>query len=130
MNCLSYDQIDALLNGMSPPEESMACLEHTAHCDACAQRLASRTVELPCAQPPAGLAAETLARARGRGRQDSLRSYSLRVLAAMAAALVLLFSGAFGFLANLPEELPDIGKGIATITEYFDFDFTKEGLPQ
>ena len=124
MNCLSYDQMDRLLGGIASPE---AMLEHIAQCDVCAEALALRTVQLPCAEAPRGLYAGALAKTRAAGRRESLRSYSLRVLAAMAAALILLFSGAFRFLVNLPEELPKLGASIQSITEKFDFtDFAAE----
>jgi len=126
VNCLSREQIEALLNGAASLEE----MEHTATCDACAEALALHTMRLPIAQPPAGLHAQALSQARDASRRESLRGYSLRVLAAMAAALILLFSGAFGFLGSrLPEALPRLGESIQSITGYFNTnpDFTKEG---
>jgi len=118
------------LAGGLPHAERETLLEHTLSCDDCAALLWQANGALPAVAPPPGMEQRVLERAHARPKQESLRSYTLRVVAAMAAALILLFSGAFYRLANLPEELPDIGKGIATITEYFDIDFTKEGLPQ
>jgi len=119
--------MEQLLNG-APSE---AALEHAARCDACAEALARRTLERPCAAPPPGMAAQVLAQARDTRRRESLRSYSLRVFAAMAATLILLFSGAFRFLGNLPEALealPKLGANLQSITEYFNPERSKEGL--
>ena len=128
MNCLTYDQIELLLRGVQPSSpEQLAMLEHISACDACAEALALRTPELPCAAPPPGLVGLTLAKSREPRRRESLRSYSLRVLAAMAAALILLFSGAFKFLSGLPEEYPKIRQSIQTSVTSI-FDFTKEGF--
>lgn len=122
MSHLTNDQFELLLR-CKPPLE---LLEHAACCDECAQALAQRAMRLPMTAPPPGMIPGTLAKAQARAARESLGHYSLRVFAAMAAALILLFSGAFKFLSNLPEELP---KARASITEFFDFDFTKEETP-
>ena len=126
MNCLTHEQFDTLLCGTSSVQEQMDWLAHTSQCDACAERLALRTAQLPCVKAP------PMALAKPKPRQESLGHYTLRVLAAMAAALILLFGGAFQFLFELPEALPEIQTSIRTvITDFFeDFtDFTQGGTP-
>ena len=128
MKCLTHEQIDALLCGTTSAQEQADWLEHVVDCDACAEALARRTAQLPCAAPPVGITSQVLAKTRAKPRQESLRNYTLRVVAAMAAALILLFSGAFQFLFELPEVLPEFGQNIQTaITEFFDF--TQGGSP-
>ena len=128
MSCLNQEQLNTLLCGAPPLEERIAMLEHVSACETCAEALANRTTALPRVEPPAGMRSQTLSKAQVKTKQEreSLGRYSLRVLAAMAAALVLLFSGAFRFLGNLPEELSKAREGIQAITQYFDFNFAKE----
>ena len=126
MNCLTHEQLHALLCGTSSAREQMDWLEHTSQCDACAEMLALHTARLPCVKAP------PMALAKPSPRQESLRSYTLRVVAAMAAALILLFSGAFRLLFELPEALPEIQQNVqSVITEFLDFtiDFTQGGTP-
>ena len=127
MNHLTQTQLHSLLSGALPPREHEALLEHTLACDACAALLWQENAALPEITPPAGMEARILERARQKPRQESLRSYALRVFAAMAAALVLLLSGVFQKLAQLPQDLPRYGESIRTqFTELIDY--AKEGL--
>jgi len=118
MDCLTNEQLKNLL--CAAPD--LAQLEHAAACEACAARLADRALALPMLEPPAGMRQEILREASARASGESLRSYALRVFAAMAAVLVLLFSGAFDKLAGLPQELPRLKEQIVTI-------FMKEDSP-
>jgi len=121
MICLNKNQINALLCGDTSAGEQMAMLEHIAGCDACAEALATRTAQLPQTEPPKGILSQILTKTQVKPRQESLRSYTLRVVAAMAAALILLFSGAFQFLLELPDELPEMRHNIRiSITEFFE----------
>ena len=123
MHCLTHNQIETLLLGVTPPEEQIALLEHIADCDVCAEALAARTMALPCVNPPRGMAPQVLKKAQAK--RENLRSYSLRVFAAMAAALVLLFSGVFQRLVQTG--VPKLGQSIQTqFTEWIDY--AKEGL--
>jgi len=111
MTCLSNEQLQRLL--CAAP--GLELLEHVAACEACAARLAEQTLALPMLEPPAGLPQEILRKTRPVQPAESLGSYALRVFAAMAAVLVLLFSGAFDKLASLPKDLPKLKDQIATI---------------
>jgi ferric-dicitrate binding protein FerR (iron transport regulator) len=127
MTCITQAQLETLLSGALPPQERAALLEHALACGGCGEALWQANAALPAAPPPPGLEARVFERAHARPRQESLRAYSLRVFAAMAAALALLFTGAFQKLAQLPQDLPRLSQSIqAQITELFDF--TKEGL--
>jgi len=127
MSHLTQSQLNSLLSGALPPEERAALLEHALACDECAALLWQANQALPAIAPPPGMAQRVLERAHEKPRQESLRSYALRVVAAMAAALILLFSGAFQKLAQLPQDLPRVGESIrAQITEFIDY--AKEGL--
>jgi len=119
--------LHSLLRGALPPHEHEALLEHALACDDCAALLWQANDRLPAIPPPLGMEARTLERARQKPRQESLRAYALRVIAAMAAALVLLFSGAFQKLELLPRDLPKFSESIRSqFTEIIDF--AKEGL--
>jgi len=125
MRHLTQNQVDCLLSGNLPDGERAAMLEHTLGCAECAALLWQANEALPVIAPPPGMEQRILERAQKPQRPESMRSYALRVVAAMAAALVLLFSGAFQRLAQL--DLPKIGQDIQTqITEIIDY--AKEGL--
>jgi anti-sigma factor RsiW len=122
---LTQTQLHSLLSGALPAQEREALLEHALACADCAQLLWQANEQLPAVSPPPGMERRVLERAHEKPKQESLRSYSLRVLAAMAAALVLLFSGLFQRLARL--DVPKLSRDIQTqITELFDY--AKEGL--
>ena len=125
MTCLDDNQLNELLHA-SP---DLDLLEHAAQCEACTARLAERTLALPVLEPPAGLQGEILQKARAKPTiktaekpAESLGAYALRVFAAMAAVLVLLFSGTFEKLAELPQSLPKLKDQLVTI-------FIKEDIP-
>ena len=118
-------QLHSLLEGALPLEEQTALLEHALACDDCAALLWRANETLPEIAPPSGFEARVLERARVKPKQETLRSYALRVVAAMAAALILLFSGAFGKLSQL--DLPKIGHDIQTQFNEL-IDYAKEGL--
>ena len=125
MSHLTQSQINSLLSGALSPRERADLLEHTLACDECAALLWQTNAELPEIAPPLGLEARVLERAHKAPRAETLRSYTLRVFAAMAAALILLFSGVFRKLAQL--DLPKLNQSIQTqFTEIIDY--AKEGL--
>ena len=137
---LTFEQIYSLLQGAAPPKDRAALLEHALACEACAGLLYEASAALPAAAPPVGMedrileAVEREAVQRENARHEptkrqgeNLRTFSLRVFAAMAAALILLFSGAFRQLGQLPQKLPEIQQSLRTQINEF-IDFTKEGL--
>ena len=125
MNHFTQPQLHGLLSGALPAREREALLEHALACGECAALLWQANEALPEIAPPPGMDRRILERARKAPRPETLRAYSLRVLAAMAAALILLFSGAFQKLAQL--DLPKLSQSIQTqITEFIDY--AKEGL--
>jgi len=125
MSHLTQMQIAFLLGGRLPPAEHAALLEHALACDACAEALWQANAALPTVAPPPGMERRALERARGARRPETMRAYTLRVFAAMAAALVLLFSGVFQRLVQTG--VPKLGQSIQTqFTEWIDY--AKEGL--
>jgi len=125
---LTDKQIECMLTGALPPQAQAELLEHALACDDCAALLWQANADLPEIAPPPGFETHVLERTRtAKPKQESLRSYALRVFAAMAAALILLLSGAFQRLEFLPRDLPKLGDSIRTqFTEFIDM--TKEGL--
>jgi anti-sigma factor RsiW len=133
---LVFEELHGLLCGTVTTERQMELLAHIAQCDVCAQALAAQTDLLAQTSPPAGFAERTLLRAhpvrpeKTAPPQESLRSYSLRVIAALAAALALLFSGVFQKLTQLdPREITQkFSESVRTfsITELSEQLFTKE----
>jgi anti-sigma factor RsiW len=122
---LTEPQLHSLLSGALPPGERASLLEHALACDECAALLWQANEQLPAIAPPLGLEARVLERAHEKPKQETLRSYTLRVCAAMAAALVLLFSGVFQKLTQL--DPPELRQSIQTqITELINY--AKEGL--
>jgi len=120
---LTQTQLHSLLAGALPPGESETLLEHTLSCGGCAALLWQANEALPAVAPPSGMEQRVLERAHARPKQESLRAYTLRVVAAMAAALILLFSGLFQRLAQLDKFSQEIQTQITEI-----FDYAKEGL--
>jgi len=125
MNCLNDNQLNELLLERLLVAPDLDLLEHVTQCEACAARLAERTLALPTLEPPVGLQNEILQKVKAKPvaqNPESLGAYALRVFAAMAAVLILLFSGAFNKLAELPQNLPKLKDQIITI-------FIKEDIP-
>ena len=123
MSHLTQTQLHSLLTGTLPDGECETLLEHTLSCDGCAALLWQANEALPAVAPPPGMEARVLERAHKAPRTESLRSYTLRVVAAMAAALVLLFSGLFQRLTRLDKFSQEIQ------TQFTEFiDYAKEGL--
>ncbi|MCL2107482.1 MAG: hypothetical protein FWH26_10565 [Oscillospiraceae bacterium] len=120
-------QLRALLAGSLRIEARCALLEHLSGCADCADTLLALSEKLPLAEPPAGFEArvwERLPAARPEGRRqgssESLRIYSLKVCVALAATLILLFSGALKRLCDfVPEQSQSFSQGIDYVTQLF-----------
>ena len=81
-------------------------MEHIAECDECADRMACLTLDMAAVDPPAGMSEDILAAAARENtsekrRQDNLLLYSVRVVAGICAALVMIFSGAFKHISKI-----------------------------
>ena len=128
MTHLTQSQLKSLLSGTLPPKERASLLEHALACDDCASLLCEANAALPALAPPPGMEVRILEAAQEKSRRDSLRAYTLRVVAAMAAALILLLTGAFQKLAQLPQGIPQLSQSIQTSISDF-IDSTKEAFP-
>ncbi len=100
------EKLTLLLRGQLDEAEAAAVMEHIAQCDDCADRMACLTLDMATLDPPAGLSEEVLAAAakekgREKRQQENLLLYSVRVVAGICAALVMLFSGAFKHITKL-----------------------------
>ena len=93
-------KLTLLLRGGLSESEKAKGMEHIAECDECADRMACLTLDMAAVDPPAGMSEDILAAAarentREKRRQDNLLLYSVRVVAGICAALVMIFSGAY-----------------------------------
>ena len=98
-------KLTLLLRGGLSESEKAKVMEHIAECDECADRMACLTLDMAAIDPPAGMSEDILAAAarentREKRRQDNLLMYSVRVVAGICAALVMIFSGAFKHISK------------------------------
>ncbi|MDR1464239.1 MAG: hypothetical protein LBJ11_02910 [Oscillospiraceae bacterium] len=135
MNHIEDEAFRGLLGGSLPPETLRRVLEHVAWCDGCAGRLAELTEALPPPELPADLTDRIYAKAKvvpfpqqRQNRPESLRSFTLRVLAAMAATLILLFSGTFHKLGQLDFNAVSqaVHQSVVGLTQFTDQLFTSK----
>ena len=98
-------ELTLLLRGGLSESEKAKVMEHIAECDECADRMACLTLDMAAVDPPAGMSEDILAAAREntreKRRQDNLLMYSVRVVAGICAALVMIFSGAFRHITKI-----------------------------
>lgn len=99
-------KLTLLLRGGLSESEKAKVMEHIAECDECADRMACLTLDMAAVDPPAGMSEDILAAAarentREKRRQDNLLMYSVRVVAGICAALVMIFSGAFKHISKI-----------------------------
>ena len=110
-------RITLLLRGELSESEAAEVMEHIAKCDECADRMADLTLDMACVDPPAGINEDILAAAakentREKRRQDNLLMYSVRVVAGICAALVMIFSGAFRHITKINDKSRSISQSI------------------
>ena len=110
-------RITLLLRGELSESEAAEVMEHIAKCDECADRMADLTLDMACVDPPAGMNEDILAAAakentREKRRQDNLLMYSVRVVAGICAALVMIFSGAFRHITKINDKSRSISQSI------------------
>ena len=110
-------RITLLLRGELSESEAAEVMEHIAKCDECADRMACLTLDMAAIDPPAGMSEDILAAAakektREKRRQDNLLMYSVRVVAGICAALVMIFSGAFRHITKINDKSRSISQSI------------------
>lgn len=124
-------RITLLLRGGLSESEAAEVMEHIAKCDECADRMADLTLDMACVDPPAGMSEEILAAAakektREKRRQDNLLMYSVRVVAGICAALVMIFSGAFKHITKINDiDMSKINDRSRSISRSIDEGFNE-----
>lgn len=124
-------RIMLLLRGGLSESEAAEVMEHIAKCDECADRMADLTLDMACVDPPAGMSEEILAAAakektREKRRQDNLLMYSVRVVAGICAALVMIFSGAFNHIMKINDiDMSKINDRSRSISQSIDEGFNE-----
>ncbi len=110
-----------LLKGELGSTETAQLMQHIAECDGCADRFAELTLSMATLEPPSGLYEEVLAatakeQSGQRKKQESLLMYSIRVIAGVCAAIVMLFSGLFEKITQVDfdmSKVSDAGRSIS-----------------
>ena len=129
-------RITLLLRGELSEREAAEVMEHIAKCDECADRMADLTLDMACVDmaaidPPAGMNEDILAAAakektREKRRQDNLLMYSVRVVAGICAALVMIFSGAFRHITKINDiDMSKINDKSRSISQSIDESFNE-----
>ena len=124
-------RITLLLRGELSEREAAEVMEHRAKGDECADRMACLTLDMACVDPPAGMSEDILAAAakektREKRRQDNLLMYSVRVVAGICAALVMIFSGAFRHITKINDiDMSKINDKSRSISQSIDESFNE-----
>lgn len=119
-----------LRDGLSESEKAKV-MEHIAECDECADRMACLTLDMTAIDPPAGMNEDILAAAakektREKRRQDNLPMYSVRVVAGICAALVMIFSGAFKHISKINDiDMSKLNDKSRSISQSIDESFSE-----
>lgn len=124
-------KLTLLLRGGLSESEKAKVMEHIAKCDECADRMADLTLDMAAIDPPAGMSEDILAAAarentREKRRQDNLLMYSVRVVAGICAALVMIFSGAFRHITKINDiDMSEINDKSRSISQSIDESFNE-----
>lgn len=119
---ISEEKLQAYISGQLSVQDELAMMEHIAVCDKCACHFAERMVKETVVSPPPDLRQEILEqtvyrirpmdtvkgiRERKREQKRELLAYSARVVFAMAASIVMLFTMSFSTdrMQQMPEEI-------------------------
>ena len=113
-------KLTLLLRGGLSESEKAKVMEHIAECD-----------EMTAIDPPAGMSEDILAAAarentREKRRQDNLLMYSVRVVAGICAALVMIFSGAFKHISKINDiDMSKLNDKSRSISQSIDESFSE-----
>ena len=124
-------KLTLLLRGGLSESEKAKVMEHIAECDECADRMACLTLDMAAIDPPAGMSEDILAAAarentREKRRQDNLLMYSVRVVAGICAALVMIFSGAFKHISKINDiDMSKLNYKSRSISQSIDESFSE-----
>ena len=114
-------KLNLLLRGELNADESAQLMQHLAVCDECSEHFADLTLSMATVEPPEGMYEEVLAAAAKeksaeQKKKESLLLYSVRVIAGICAAIVMLFSGLFEKITELDinmSKVSDAGQSIS-----------------
>ena len=121
-------ELTLLLRGGLSESEKAKVMEHIAECDECADRMACLTLDMAAV---AGMSDDILAAAarentREKRRQDNLLLYSVRVVAGICAALVMIFSGAFKHISKINDiDMSKLNDKSRSISQSIDESFSE-----
>ena len=111
-------KLTLLLRGGLSESEKAKVMEHIAECDECADRMACLTQDI--------LAAAARENTREKRRQDNLLLYSVRVVAGICAALVMIFSGAFKHISKINDiDMSKLNDKSRSISQSIDESFSE-----
>ena len=120
-----------MLRGELSESEAAEVMEHIAKCDECADRMADLTLDMACVDPPAGMSEDILAAAakektREKRSQDNLLMYSVRSLAGIGAADVLILSVAFRHITKINDiDISKLNDKSRSISQSIDESFNE-----
>jgi Predicted transmembrane transcriptional regulator (anti-sigma factor) len=134
---ISEELLQAYVHNRLPAGQEQAVMEHIAMCGSCARRFASLMEKGMLVTPPPDLKKEILEKTvnrkspvsepeelwkrKSRQRRELL-AYSVRVVVAMAASIMILLTMSFqGNTGRMPEEIMQVQKKTV-------FVFTKDGI--
>lgn len=137
---ISEEKLQAYVSGQLSVQDELAMMEHIASCDKCACYFADRVVKETVVSPPPDLRQEILEQTvyricpmntvkgiweRKREQRRELLAYSARVVFAMAASIVMLFTMSFSMdrTQQMPEEIIQVQQKKA-------FTLTRDGILQ
>ncbi|MBQ2775665.1 MAG: hypothetical protein IJF40_07260 [Clostridia bacterium] len=114
-------KLKLLLKGELDSIQSAELMQHISECDECAEHFSDLTLSMATIEPPSGLYEEVLAAAAKeqstqQKKQESLLMYSIRVIAGICAAIVMLFSGLFEKITKMDfdmSKVSDAGRSIS-----------------
>ena len=93
MQCVTNEEMRRLLTDNISAEEKLRLMEHICQCGKCSELLCEVTEELAQIEPVPGFQEQTLFAAHLNDRpKETLMQYSVRVIASVCAALIILFS--------------------------------------
>ncbi|MDR2647250.1 MAG: hypothetical protein LBB67_03895 [Oscillospiraceae bacterium] len=131
MNHLSEQALRDLCTGAFDAARRCEALEHLAQCGDCMERFDAASQAALQVDPPAGLQESVLCKLckiepEPLKRQESFRQYTLRVIASVAATLILLFTGAFSSITKITPT--EIHRQTAQVSRLLEMKFEQSEL--
>lgn len=130
MTHLNDSQINRLISGQIAPDEKQELLEHIGSCDICSEKLADSTLCACVLIPPEGMYEQVLSAAAKeksdrRKKSEILFLYSMRVIAGVCAAIVLMYTGMFEKIVNFNYDMTKVNDVSYSISEHLQNNLNK-----